>query len=191
MSIEKRIESIRAGGYSKQQLVALYKNASKPSVNAEDRARIHHAIEQYTRYKFPRTANALFGAKDSDIREMLTRYHKALSERFDLSGNCHKDGVKTGGDVINGKAYLDIYLSYRRKDGHAVSLGFYQESFDRDPVFNVKRYHKGLDTGLISQERFVSEYFDKASASFEQHLAALVSDLKSGSGCDAAGVAKQ
>jgi hypothetical protein len=83
---------------------------------------------------------------------------------------------------------LALYKIACKVSASAVSLGFSQHTVGSEPCFTVKRYHKGLATGMIREEPFLAHDFAKATASCEQHRVALHCDTGPVSRGDDAGV---
>ena len=62
------IESIRSGRYSEWELINLYENAATRNATA-----VMQAVKVKMRADFPRAANRMFGAKESEANALLDR----------------------------------------------------------------------------------------------------------------------
>lgn len=157
MDIDGFVEKINSGKYSQKELVTLYKNtlASK-NASESDREKIVSAIELSLKIKFPAAAKKMFGAKDADARDILDKIFNSMIAQFDLSSNTVGNGVKTGGLMISGEYYIDVYLSYKNNDKQAAFLNLTQEKADGELVARVGRYQTASkDTSrLIKDEVF-------------------------------------
>jgi len=88
------IESIRSGKYSERELINLYKNASARNATA-----VMEAVKIRMRADFPRAANRMFGAKESEANALLEDVFRKLAATRNFSGNRLKNGVKAGGEM--------------------------------------------------------------------------------------------
>ena len=115
-SFKKLIDNINKGQYNQKELINLYKNAqSVNSIVDSQKESIIEAIEKSTRLKFPAAAKKMFGAKDSEARDILEKLYSRISGSCNLEKNKLKNGVKTGGGMIAGDCYIQIYLSYKNE----------------------------------------------------------------------------
>ncbi|NVO57404.1 hypothetical protein HW561_16535 [Rhodobacteraceae bacterium B1Z28] len=79
---------------------------------------------QRLRVVSPAIATRLGGPKDAQGREFLEEFYDRIAMDFDVSGNRLKNGVKTGGHMIDGTKYVDAYVSYKTATGKNLSLGW-------------------------------------------------------------------
>ena len=93
--VEKILNLINGGTLSKPELHTLYDNTVKFSdITEEEREQIIDAVENELRVKFPAAAKKLFGSKDAQARDKLSKIYQSISDEFDLSGNKLKNGVR-------------------------------------------------------------------------------------------------
>jgi hypothetical protein len=162
------IRKIEAGGFTEQELLNLYVNAQERQ--ADD---VLAAVTLQLRERFTRTANRLFGAKQGDAQATLQAVLDDLSAKFDLSANKVGRGVKTGGDMIAGRKYLDLYISYKNAAGEAGLLALVQEEASSELMVCVRTYRTGREA--FAEERFqpVAE-LRQSVALYEERLRAIV-----------------
>jgi hypothetical protein len=156
MDIKKLIAKIKEGKLSQQELINLYNNANRSnSVSEDDKEKIISAIEETTRLRFPKAANKLFGAKDNQAREILLEIYQRLEKKFNFASNKLRNGVKTGGDMIAGRCFIQVYLSYKNLQNFGASLDLQQDCVDSELKAFV-RYYKtgGADAGTIETREY-------------------------------------
>ncbi len=146
--IPKLIQSIESGKYDDKELVNLYRNTEKyDSITEQDREQIMEAVETELRKSYPRKAKAKFGPVDARPREYLEELYNSVSGKYDLTKNTLKNGIKTGGTMISGDGYIDLYISYKAKNKNGVVAHAYQ-SKQTDPL----KYHVFKYTGSAKPE---------------------------------------
>lgn len=172
MEIQKIIENIESNQYEERQLVNLYNNANKKEgLSEEDKEAIISAIEKNTRLRFPRAAKRIFGAKESVAYTMLEKLYTSLRESIDFKGNKLKNGVKTGGYMISGEFYIDVYMSYKNIDNQAVSISLTQKTIEDELEVRVRRYSTyNEDSGTQSDAQSGIDLFDEYSEIYKKHL---------------------
>ena len=172
--IPKLVQSIESGKYDDKQLVNLYRNTEKyDSITEEDRELVMEAVETELRKTYPRKAKAKFGPVDARPREVLEELYASVSNRFDLSKNTLKNGVKTGGAMISGDGYIDLYISYKAKNKNGVVAHAYQ-SKQTDPL----KYHVFKYTGSAKPEnRTGLVEYDAESPEIEKYFAQALTEL--------------
>ena len=89
--------------------------------------------------------------------------------KFDLSGNKVGQGVKTGGWMINGSRYVDVYLSYKTPEGKNLSIAWIQQEVDSKPYLELLLRHIGRE----GSGELISEIFRDPSAATDRYLAEL------------------
>lgn len=172
MTIEELVERIEANRYDEKQLINLYNNANANNeLSEEDKENLIEAIEKNTRLRFPRAAKRIFGAKESVATEMLEKLYSKISASYDLTGNRLKNGVKTGGLMISGKLYIEVYISYKNADNQGVFLSLTQDTVDDELVVIVRRYstHKP-ESGVKWEKTEGIDRFDEFSNVYEEYL---------------------
>lgn len=85
----------------------------------------------------PAIATRLGGPKDEQGRDFLEALYKEIATEFDLSGNHLKNGVKTGGYMINGTRYVDVYISYKTATEKNLSLAWIQNEVGSEADLSI------------------------------------------------------
>ncbi|MCF1741464.1 hypothetical protein [Paradevosia shaoguanensis] len=148
--VNKHIRKIEDGLYSDDELIKLYRNIdAQTSLLDEDRERLIAAIEPALRVRWPRTAKKLFGPKDIEAREQLSRIWNAATEGVDLSRNRHRNGVKTGGAMMRGDVHVDVYISFKNEASQAVHLSIVQFKPGDEFIATLSRYVVGGAMGEV------------------------------------------
>ncbi len=111
------------------------------------------AIEKRMRIDFPKEATKLFGPKDSEPKKLLQEIYDRLRTTYDLSDDILPgEGVKTGGRIIRGEAFIDIYISYKNPDMWNVGIGYIQLSPKEEPFLEVNLYQTGTNKSDIREK---------------------------------------
>ncbi len=158
------IDKVKSGRFSEQELINLYRNAEE-----RDAVEVLEAIKLHMRAKFPRAANRIFGAKQTDAQIKLEGVLARLSEKFDLAKNRVGSRVKAGGEMLSGNLYLDLYISYKNENQDGAALALTQDSVDSELVVNVQRYKTGQGA-FRTEKKFTMDDFPLAEAEYEEHL---------------------
>jgi len=109
--------------------------------------------------------------KYDEAMQDLENIWKQASEKFDLSDNTLKSGVKVGGDITNGRQYIDLYISYKRKNRWNAGLAYHQKDKESGPKIIVKKYYKGENTDPnLSRCEFEYENKKDAIDLFIEHI---------------------
>ena len=144
--VQRVLSVIESKNLSATQLRNLFSNVTADKKISEiNRDLLISKLESKLRGTSTRLANTLFGPKDSAARMMLEEAYHKIQGSFDLTSNCVRNGVKTGGDMIAGRAHVDVYISYKNVNGWHVSLGLYQLQVDSPLVCRVRRYNTRKD----------------------------------------------
>ena len=142
--IKRALDWIENKDLKVDELRHMFENANKNEhITEEEKELLINALEKRLRTKDARVAKSLFGPKDLEARETLQSIYNKLSADFDLSKNKVGAGVKTGGDMIAGRAFVDVYISYKNPDNWNAGLGYVQKSPSENPIFTIKFYHRG------------------------------------------------
>lgn len=158
------IERIRSGKFSERELINLWQNAETRGVTA-----VMNAVKIQMRADFPRTANRMFGAKESEAKALLEEVFCKLAAAHNLSGNRLKNGVKAGGDMISGQKFVDVYLSYRNASGVGAILILAQDDPASELTAKVGYYEAG--NGTFEGERaFQMHDFERAVEAYTAGL---------------------
>jgi hypothetical protein len=145
-----------------------------PKLEDIDREMLDEAVMQRLRVVSPVIATRLGGPKDAQGREFLEAFYKKLAAEFDLSGNQLKNGVKTGGYMITGTRYVDVYISYKTAKGKNLGLAWIQEDVASRPYLHILLRHVGAGgIGELQNEAFEDE--NKATKTYTRELAQLLS----------------
>ncbi len=158
------INNINQGNYNKDELLNLYNNAQSGNSNDDSqKEEIIEAVEKSIRSKSPTYANKIFGPKDLEARDILYKLNKKiLDETFDLSDNKVKNGVKTGGDMIAGRYFIQVYLSYKNQENNGVQIKLEQKKAESELTASVI-YYQGSSDNAIEEIKVHSEedYYNK------------------------------
>lgn len=139
---DKFMTSVLSGRNTESQLISLYNKLEPSKMNHEDFEELVQAIEMQLRDKFPRAATRIFGAKDKKAINTLESFLTTLD--FDRASNKIGNNVKTGGGKINGKCYIQNYISYKNSSGQKVELLLEQKTLDSELLaYIINRPIKG------------------------------------------------
>lgn len=161
---EKLIESIRNGKFSERELINLYKNAETKSATT-----VMEAVKIKMRADFPRAANRMFGAKESEANALLEDVFRNLAAAHDLTANRLKNGVKAGGEMISGQKHIDVYISYKNGNGVGAFLGLIQDDPESELTARV-RYYKTGDGNFQNEQVFQMHDFEQAIEAYKAQL---------------------
>lgn len=144
-------------------------------MNEEDKEVLVDAIEKNTRLRFPRSAKRIFGAKELVANTILEKLYNSLSQSTDLTSNKLKNGVKTGGRMISGEFYIDVYMSYKNTDNQGASISLTQQKVDDELIVTVKRYSThNSDSGIQKESDGTVDSFEDYVKIYEQYLGELI-----------------
>lgn len=151
-------------------LKRLHKNIHRHSDLEEvDRETLDEAVMKRLRIVSPSIATRLSGPKDEQGREFLQALYERIAAEFDLSGNQLKNGVKTGGYMINGTKYVDVYISYKTATKTNLSLAWIQDDVGSKPYLHLQLRQVGMtDEGELQNRTFEDQ--DKAAETYTREL---------------------
>jgi hypothetical protein len=160
--IEKILRSISSEKYDDKELINLYRNTEKyDSITEENRERILEAVEVQLRERFPRVAKKALGPIGTRPWEYLEHLYQISNEKFDLTHNRVKNGVKSGGSMISGDAYIDYYISFKNAKKKGVVAHAYQVSASEPLKFQVFSYEGAArPENRSNQTEYLSECDD-------------------------------
>ncbi len=172
----KALQLISKEGITDKQLVNLLNNVkSEEQISEEERELLLDTIAKRLKVVSPSKAKVLFGDKGTEAIEMLTKANEIIMGKHVVTQNVLKNGVKTGGNMIAGDAYICHYLSYKNSDQRGCALTYFQASVETLPQLLVKRYR----TGKLSEEpeefSFSTAQLDEAVALYDTYLSTLIS----------------
>lgn len=134
-----------------------------------DRETLDEAVLQRLRVVSPAIATRLGGPKDAQGREFLEAFYERLATDLDLSGNQLKNGVKTGGYMINGTRHVDVYISYKTVNRKNLSLAWIQNDVRSKPWLHLLLRQVGSGAmGELRNEKFEDQ--GKATEAYTQEL---------------------
>lgn len=170
--VRRALAVIETKEITRNGLRNFYENAIRdPNITETEREAIIAALETKIRISAPRDAKALFGPKDAEARALLGKIHDALAAEFDLSGNTVGSGVKTGGSMISGEMYVDVYISYKAEDRRHATFGYLMKKPGSDPILVLRLYQTGKGaTEPDLREEFPIDKFDEAAARYRANL---------------------
>lgn len=144
-----------------------------PDLEDVDREALDEAVVNRLRVISPAIATRLGGPKDEQGREFLQSLYERISAKFDLSGNQLKNGVKTGGYMINGTRYVDVYISYKTATKENLSLAWIQNDVGSKPYLHLQLRHVGTGgSGELQNKKFEEQ--EKASEAYIRELMGLL-----------------
>ncbi|WP_339770588.1 hypothetical protein [uncultured Pseudosulfitobacter sp.] len=151
-------------------LKRLHENIHRhPDLEDVDREKLDEAIMKRLRIVSPSIATRLGGPKDEQGREFLQALYERIAAEFDLSGNQLKNGVKTGGYMINGTRYVDVYISYKTATKTNLSLAWIQDDVASKPYLHLLLRQVGK-TGEGELQNGTFEDQDKAAETYTREL---------------------
>ncbi len=176
MQISNLITKIENNVFSEKELINLFNNAiSNNKISEEDKALLIFSIEKNTRLRFPKSAKRIFGAKESFAESKLDKLYQDLCKEFNLSNNQLKNGVKTGGLMISGEFYIDVYMSYKNIENHGVAITLTQPDIESELTVTVKRYKTyGSDSGTINMHESNMDDFDNSAQVYKAYIQELI-----------------
>jgi len=134
--------------YNKKQLHTFYENINneyvKDNITDYEFEILIEELEKRIRLTQPRLSKTLFGPKDESIRKLLEEFLIELKSNFDFSKNNVGSHVKTGGNMINGTRYIDVYISYKNDEKWHCSFAYLQDFIDTDPYLRIRKYQGGM-----------------------------------------------
>lgn len=174
--IEKITALLQSRSFSQEELINLHNNAlNYKDISDVDRETISALIEKRLRVKFPGAAKKIFGAKDTEARETLSRFYEAIETEFDLSANKLKNGLKTGGNVISGEAYLYTYISFKNAENIGAHLALSQHTVENELKVIVHKYKTGGDnSGTLDHHEFGIEKLAQAESIYRDYLSQII-----------------
>ncbi|MBL4748390.1 MAG: hypothetical protein JKY17_06385 [Magnetovibrio sp.] len=174
--VERILELIKTKEFTQRELTNLYDNIlNQDQIVEEERELLVQALEPKIRSANPRQANNLFGLKEAKARELLQKLYDPLALRYNLSENCVGAGIKTGGDMIAGRADIDIYFSYKNNEKWHTTFSYYQVNADSDPKLIVTLYQGGLGNSVGKQhDKFDTNQSSVAVAKYTGHLTDII-----------------
>ena len=165
---ESLINKISEGTYTEKELINLNTNAVR--LGYQD---VIDAIELQMRKQFPRAATKEYGAKGDVAQQKLDEAYKEIQASFDLTKNRNNNGVKVGGGVMSGDAYIDYYISYKNDDGQGVYIGLIQETVESELKVRVSNYKTGKDKSDESVSFSINE-LSKALDIYKRYLSNII-----------------
>ena len=176
MNIQNYVQKIEANKYTEKELINLYNNANtKVDLKEEDREFLIFAIEKNTRLRFPRAAKRIFGAKESVANKILEKLQTKLAEQLDLKKNKLKSGVKTGGRMITGEYYIDVYMSYKNVENNGAFISLTQPTLDDELQVTVGQYSTHNEDSGVKEELIGGiDCFDEYSEKYQRYLVQLI-----------------
>jgi hypothetical protein len=178
--VQRVLKVIETKELSANELRNLFTNiTADEKIDEADRDLLASKVESKLRGSSTRLANTLFGPKDSAARIMLEEAYHKINSQLDLTANRVRNGVKTGGDMIAGRAHIDVYISYKNSEGWHVSLGLYQLEVNSPLLCRVREYNTRKDCTTDAQlsEREAAE-FEKCLDEFTRRLTVICPDGK-------------
>ena len=178
-NVVRILNLIKNKEYNKKELHSFYENINNEYkkgkiTDYEFEILIQH-LEQRVRITQPRLSKVLFGPKDEPVRKLLKEFLEELKVDFDFSNNKVGSHVKTGGFMINGTKYIDVYISYKNKDKWHCSFAYVQDQVDSNPYIMTRKYQGGMmNKESVSEIIHEIENIDKAKLVFTENLEEII-----------------
>lgn len=170
--VQKTLNLIESGKPTEQEFVNLWNNVKKyVGMTEYERELVLDKLEVIIRTQFPKRAKKLWGPREQDVVEILTKLLSKVSSKYPLEENCVGQGVKIGGAMISGEKYVAAYFSYKSKEKWHVVFEIQQNSAEEAFYIIVKKYLGGEENpdGKIYEEYSIKD-IDTALARYCEHL---------------------
>ena len=178
-NVVRILNLIKNKDYNKKELHTFYENInneySKGKITDYEFEILIQDLEQRVRITQPRLSKVLFGPKDEPVRKLLREFLEELKITFDFSNNNVGSHVKTGGSMINGTKYIDVYISYKNKDKWHCSFAYVQDQVDSNPYIMTRKYQGGMmNKESVFEIIYEIENIDKAKLVFIENLEEII-----------------
>ena len=179
VNVVRILNLIKNKDYTKKELHTFFENInneySKGKVTDYEFEILIQELEKRVRITQPRLSKILFGPKDDKVRTSLSKFLDELKTTFDFSNNNVGSHVKTGGSMINGTKYIDVYISYKNKDKWHCSFAYVQDQVDSNPYIMTRKYQGGMmNKESVSEIIHEIENIDKAKLVFTENLEEII-----------------
>ena len=179
VNVVRILNLIKNKDYTKKELHTFFENInneySKGKVTDYEFEILIQELEKRVRITQPRLSKILFGPKDDKVRTSLSEFLDELKTNFDFSNNNVGSHVKTGGSMINGTKYIDVYISYKNKDKWHCSFAFVQDQANTNLYIMTRKYQGGMmNKESVSEIIYEIEDLDKAKLGFIENLEAII-----------------
>ncbi len=178
-NVKRILSLIKNKDYSKKELQTFYENINneykKEKITEYEFEILIQELEHRVRITQPRLSKILFGPKDEKVRISLREFLEELKVTFDFSNNFVGSHVKTGGSMINGTKYIDVYISYKNKDKWHCSFAYVQDDANSNLYIMIRKYQGGMmNKESVSQSNYEIEDIEKAKLVFIEHLEEII-----------------
>ena len=178
-NVRRILSLIKNKDYSKKELQTFYENINneykKEKITEYEFEILIQELEHRVRITQPRLSKILFGPKDEKVRILLREFLEELKVTFDFSNNFVGSHVKTGGSMINGTKYIDVYISYKNKDKWHCSFAYVQDEANSNLYIMIRKYQGGMmNKESVSQSNYEIEDIEKAKLVFIEHLEEII-----------------
>ena len=181
--LEKTKQLLMDENKTEKELLVLYKNFNQKMAHVsksefdEVKEAYENLMDEFQlcfRDRFPKAAKHLYGAKDAEVRAQLEHILNRIKIKYDVSGNVVANHVKTGGDMMAGRSYLSVYISYKNLAQKCVFLGAYQAHADSPLLWRVRTYTAYLQPSDELQDDFPALEIENAQTMYEEKLRDLI-----------------
>ena len=178
-NVVRILNLIKNKEYNKKELHSFYENINneykKEKITEYEFEILIQELEHRVRITQPRLSKILFGPKDEKVRISLREFLEELKVTFDFSNNFVGSHVKTGGSMINGTKYIDVYISYKNKDKWHCSFAYVQDDANSNLYIMTRKYQGGMmNKESVSQSNYEIEDIEKAKLVFIEHLEEII-----------------
>tara|TARA_B100000963_G_C22600895_1_gene660178 strand:- start:240 stop:821 length:582 start_codon:yes stop_codon:yes gene_type:complete len=181
-NVKRILHLIQNKNYNKKALHTFYENINnehdKDKITDNEFEILIQELEKRVRQTQPKLSKILFGPKDEPVRKLLEEFLSELKNNFDFSKNNVGSHVKTGGNMINGTRYIDVYISYKNDKKWHCSFAYLQDYIDTDPYLRTRKYQGGMSNkDSLSENRYEIENIDDAKLDFIKILETILINL--------------
>lgn len=177
-NVKRALKNIEEKDLSKQELQNYYNNIStSKEITDYEKEVLTEAVEKTLRIKHPNVAKKLFGSKLVKAQELLGNLFEDLKEEFDWTKNGVDTKVKNGGDMIGGRQYICMYISYKNELGVNTGFLYRQLTPESEPFIEVHKRQvrkKNEESGMIEEKVFTIEAEDEAVSLYKKFLSEVI-----------------
>jgi hypothetical protein len=106
---------------------------------------------------------------------MLEKLYNSLSTSINFKYNKLKNGVKTGGRMISGEFYIDVYMSYKNSENQGAYISLTQKTINDELIVTVGRYSThNVNSGVRNESEAGIDAFDDQVKIYQQHLGGII-----------------
>ena len=177
-NVKRALKIIEEKDLSKQELQNYYNNIStSKEITDYEKEVLTEAVEKTLRIKHPNVAKKLFGSKLVKAQELLGNLFIDLKAEFDWTNNGVDNKVKNGGDMIGGRQYVCMYISYKNELGVNTGFLYRQLTPESEPFLEVHKRQvrkKNEESKMIEEKVFKIDAEDEAVSLYKKFLSEVI-----------------